>query len=224
MRIPTLYLFLLAILCATACQRSELTSPQKVAVKANPQSKRLLGNFAEVAGTTFLLAPVMSNNHNKYLFGSSYGYDSKTHNYVFLDTGDDSTRMLAPNNDGVFVTALALPEDNSRSDSYTGVRSPAPNAARVEWWLYGVVKADSDNDKDLDMDDRRVIAVSDAGGAGYTELVTDVEHVFGHKLTSPETLKVIYRREARYFVATINLPGRRVSETQTLPTFGTDLP
>lgn len=218
-------LLLLVALYIAACQPDTQTSSPPAVTKANPQSKRLLGNFSEVGGTAFLMAPITSNTQNKYLFESSYGSDSKTHNYVFINTDDDATRMLATNTDGVFVATLGLPEDAVRGDSYDSRhRRSATNAAKVDWWVYGVVKKDSDNDRDLDHEDRRVLAVSDAGGAGYTELIEDVEHVFGQKLINPATLKIIYRRANKYLVSTIDLTGRHVVSTQELPIFGTEFP
>ena len=194
-----------AVISGAACQESKKPEPP-VVTKARPEEKRVLGYFRQVEGTSYLMAPVSSRSKGEY----GYESDKDAHNYVFFNTANESTLTLLPNNDHLFVATVGLPEK----------REGNKEAPPVQWFLYGLVKSDTDGDKELTYKDRRSLAVSDAGGGGFKEVITDVEHVYGQTLGDANTLFVIYRKDSKKYVTRINLPSREVTSTKELPTFG----
>lgn len=193
------------VIGGAACQDSR--KPEPPVTKARPEAKRVLGYFNPVAGTSYLMAPINSTTG-----GSSYKYDGdrEAHNYVFFNTADESTLTLLPNNDHLFVATVSLPE------RHDGDKEAPP----VKWFLYSLVTSDTDGDKELTYKDRRTLCVSDAGGVGFKELLTDVEQVYGQTLHDADTLLIIYRKGAKTYVTRINLPNRQVVSTKELPSFG----
>jgi hypothetical protein len=131
---------------------------------------------------------------------------------VFLNSADESTLTLLPTNDHLFVATLSLPEKRE------GDKEPF----KVEWFLYGLVKSDTDGDKELTDKDRRSICVSDAGGVGFKEVVEDVDQVYGHSLVDSDNLLVIYRKASKKYLTRISLPKREIVSTKELPSFGVD--
>ena len=119
-------------------------------------------------------------------------------------------RHLLPTNDHLFVSSVSLPEKRE------GDKEPL----KVLWFLYGLVKMDTDADKELTYKDRRSLCVSDAGGAGFKELIVDVEQVYGHTLHDTDTLILIYRKNSKKYITRINLPSREAVSTKELPDFG----
>jgi hypothetical protein len=196
-----------ASIAGSACQEPQKAEPP-VVTKARPEEKRALGYFRPVAGTSYLMAPISSRSKGEY----GYESDKDAHNYVFFNTADESTQTLLPHNDHLFVATVSLPEKHEGDKE----------APAAKWFLYGLVKSDTDGDRELTYKDRRSLYVSDAGGAGFKEVVTDVEHVYGHSLHNADTLILIYRRGSKKYVTRVYLPNREVVSTKELPTFGVD--
>ncbi len=193
------------IMMGVACQSSQKNDSPEV-TRSKPDAKRLLGYFKPVEGTRYLIAPVTSRS------GYEYRYDSNkdAHNYVFFNTADESILTLLPSNDYLFVETLSLPEK----------REGDKEAHTVRWFLYGIVRADTNGDKELNYKDQRSLSVSDAGGVGFKEIITDVEQVYGQALADGETLIVIYRKGSKNYTSRIDLPSREVISTKEMLTFG----
>lgn len=200
-----------ATIFGTACKVTDRIEPP--ITKARPETKRVLGYFTPVTGTTHLMAPIISGSSSERSSSSSSNANGgDAYNYVFLNSADESTLTLLPTNDHLFVATVSLPEK----------REGDKEVLKVQWFLYGLVKSDTDADKELTTKDRRSLCVSDAGGAGFKEVVEDVDQVYGHSLVDSETLILIYRKAAKKYLARINLPKREVVSTRELPTFGVD--
>lgn len=198
-------LLVCAVTLGTACQMSQKVEPS-AATKSRPDAERFLGHFQSVDGTSYLMAPINSRNGK-----ADYGYDSgrNVHNYVFFNGEDESTLKLLPDNDCLFVAITSLPEK----------REGDKEARQVQWYLYQIIEADTNGDEELSDKDRRSLAVSNAGGAGFKEVITDVEHVYGQGLHN-DTLLIIYRKNSKKYVTKISLPNREAVSTTELPTFG----
>lgn len=181
-------------------------------VRANAQAERYLGSFEPVEGTSYLVAPIGSPKKGESWIKGKYEI-SIEHNYVFFNTDDESTTPLLPTNDYMITQKVAFPEKRPGANS-----GPA-----TQWFLYVLVKADTDGDKELSYEDKRTVAVSDAGGRGYTELIENVEDVLGHSMRDPNTLFVIYVSDATKNVAKIDLANRRVTSIRALPQLGRDV-
>jgi hypothetical protein len=172
-------------------------------MRVRPNVKRSLGLFSPVTGSTYLMAPIQSENDGEY---SAKGSSSNIHNYVFFNTVDESVHTLMPTNDYWIVERSSFPEAIDRNEK----------SESVQWCLYSIVKQDTDGDKALTYKDRRTLAISDATGTGFTELISDVEEIYGQVIRESRTLFVLYRSKSKKNVAKIDLPNRKVISTKEL--------
>jgi hypothetical protein len=177
------------------------------------QSQKSLGTFSRVAGTRYLYAQI-SQSPDGSVFSSSYRDSSggNIHNFVYFDPTSGKLTQLLPTNDALIASTVALPEVAVSQDP-----------KQVDWFLYGIIKKDTDNDRKLTHKDLMVLAMADAGGQGYTELVNGIDQLYGQTLNDANTLTVIYSKSSRLFHSTVNLPKRQVTVTKELPSFGKDV-
>ena len=82
---------------------------------------------------------------------------------------------------------------------------------------YEVVKADSNNDKRLDSNDKKTIAVSDVSGSEYTEIISEIDRLLGSHQKNSTTLLVFYELDGREYVGEINILRRVLVENVVLP-------
>jgi len=207
--LTTVCLGMMGILSLSACNSDSKQIPPAAVVRAKPQVTRELGMFREVEGTTYLMAAITARGEGGFLSkleSGSSGYGGDALNYVFFNKADDSTRRLLPNNDSLILNALRFPKEG-----------------KVEWFVYEVVKSDTNNDKELSYLDRKAIAVSDSGGQGYTELIPEVQDQLGYALSDANTLLVLYVKDAKKRYAKIDLPNRKLIVTNELPSLGDDV-
>lgn len=181
--------------------------------RANPKAERELGFFSKVEGTTYLLAGIFAKEEGGFLrkiesggYGSDSGYSSAVNNYVFFNTADDSTHRLIPHNDSLILRAQRFPEKD-----------------KVDWFVYNVVKSDTNDDKELSSKDRFTIAISDGGGNGYVELLPNIETRLGDSMTDANTLLILYIKDSKKYYSRIDLPNRKVTVTNELPSLGNDV-
>jgi hypothetical protein len=182
-----------------------------------PAPKKALGGFAPIRGTDYLVAPILRDVTARASSGfsmSSPGYTPETtHNLIFLNQRDETIRQLLPTNDQVFVYRESFPEQGEEDEE----------VVPVAWFLYGVVAADTNDDGQLDQGDRQTLAISDVGGQGYTEVLSDVETVLGTTQRDSNTLLIIVRQGGAYQLARIDLPSRTLAALTPFPSLGPDV-
>lgn len=180
----------------------------------------VLGEFVAVSGTDYLSAPVYIDYSGKWrteaVLSASDEYSGAkgakgggalVNNYVFVNQKDLSSRKLLPNNKSVILEERLYGED---------VRSLEPNAKvdpmakpkNIKSVLYRVVTADTNNDKAVDGKDKKTIAIADADGSNYKELVTGMERILKIHNPSKTQQVVFYQTGSDFFVASIDIPGR----------------
>ncbi|WP_173878229.1 hypothetical protein [Singulisphaera sp. GP187] len=137
-----------------------------------------------------------------------------------MNLDNQSIRRLLPTNDYSINEAVALPEALDRTPVD---KAGTHDRESVQWWLFDVVKQDTDHDGDFDGQDLRTLGVSDAGGSGYTELITGIRKHYGRALRDPTTLVVAYESGGAKRVSVIDLPKRTVLSTTSFPDLGSDL-
>ncbi|MCG8346615.1 MAG: hypothetical protein MI924_02400 [Chloroflexales bacterium] len=199
----------------TAC--SEITSTPTPAPNTQTQAQgaKRIGDFSRILGTVYLRAPILERpNRTSGFLTSSSGYSpERIHNFIYLDTQTEQTLQLLPDNNAIILDHTSFPE-------------PIQDQTKervITWFLYRVVKNDTNQDNRLSEADTQVLAVSDAGGQDYTELIDGVEGIHGHTLRDPETLLVIYRKDGALLLSSIDLPQRALIQTTELPSFGPDV-
>jgi hypothetical protein len=142
------------------------------------------------------------NNSARY---SSYSSD--THNYVFFNLNTEEYKRLLPTNEySIFQTSgfPTLQYDPANPDQ------PAPT---VEWWVYGVIKEDTNADGYFGSGDKLTIGLSDVGGNGYTEVIENVDAILSQIYKDNSALFIIYNADEKNFIAKINPSTREVIST-----------
>lgn len=160
-----------------------------------------LGNFQELEGTPYLMAPV--NSQENY----SQNYDKKAssiRNYLFVNADDKSVQRLVRRNEFLFLNAQEVVLKRSTDEIVRGM------------W-YEVVKADSNNNKRLDDKDKKTIAISDVSGSDYTEVIDEVDRLLGSHQKNSTTLLVFYELDGREYIGEISIAKRVLVEKQVLP-------
>jgi hypothetical protein len=183
--------------------------------------KKVLGAFYPIAGTQYQLANITteqgeSGRSGSYDFSQLFSYgrsDYSVYNYVFLDVKSESVYALLPTNVSVILSIQGYPAPNAN------IEPKIP----VAWWLYTLVKTDSNEDGQLSYTDQKTLAISDVGGQGYTELISDVDQVLGDVYKDGNVLLLIYRTNGKNFLASIDLASRKVTRNAELPSFGEDV-
>lgn len=179
--------------------------------------EKKLSSFNLVQGTNYLMAGITAapvsresslnpfewiNNSRAY-----YDYSYSTFNYVFYNLNTEAYQRLLPTNDYVIAQTLGFPilqYDPSNPDQ------PAPP---IEYWVFAVVKSDSNNDEQLNYEDKLTIAVSDVGGNGYTELIQNADVILSQYYKDGSSLIIIYNADNKNYIAKLNPSTRELIST-----------
>jgi hypothetical protein len=199
-------ILLLSVVCLAAlCNGCATPRPSASAqpLRANAGATRTLGSFKTVPATNYLMAPIRSSEEAEYSKG---GIDN-VHNYVFFNKENETVHTLLPTNDYWIANTTSFPANDEE-------RGRQPTV--TQWFVYSLVKVDTDGDRKLTYKDHRTLAISDAGGNGYAEIVTDVEEVYGQTLREPATLLIFYRSNSKRQVAKIDLAAGKVISVSEL--------
>jgi hypothetical protein len=74
------------------------------------------------------------------------------------------------------------------------------------------------------VEDLKTIAVSDAAGKNYTELITNVREVYGQTYQPKlDRLTIVYRSDLTKQASIIDLSTRKIISTKPLPDLGADV-
>jgi hypothetical protein len=178
------------------------------------ESEWEFGSFERVGGTDYVMAPT----HSKQSYQTSY-YEkdaSAVRNYLFVNTVDKSSRWLVPTNKYLFLTSEKLLRQATEQGARS-VKQTDENNEEIKWIKYEIIKSDTNQDGRFTSNDRRTIAISNANGETYTEVIEDVERVLGSMLRDSDTLLIFHSTNGSSYVTEVNLPGRQVTITRELP-------
>jgi hypothetical protein len=195
-----------------ACTRGSGSSDVPASGTAEP-AKKVLSQFSQITGTQILVAGVYQGENRSGLdFSLSSGrdYSYNVYNYVFFDMGTEQFTTLLPANEYAILNKIGLPFSENSTGS-------------IKWWLYYVVKSDTNGDKQFSGQDKFTLAMSDLGGQNYTELIPAVDEALGQFMKSETVLLFFYRLGEKKYYAKIDLPSRSVVATTEYPSFGSDV-
>jgi hypothetical protein len=208
------------MVAGTSCtQLLRATSPSITGAEPAPTLqpvKKILSTFTPVQGTNHLMAGIISapvsreNSLNplEWINNSSYSsYSSGTYNYVFFNLDTEEYKRLLPTNEYVIFQTASFPTlqyDPAEPDK------PAPI---VKWWVYSIIKKDTNHDGSLGYEDKITIGISDVGGSGYTELVENVDAIQGQIYKDDFAMFIMYNADRKNFIAKINPSTREVLST-----------
>ena len=195
-----------------ACTRGSISPSAPASGTAEP-AKKELSQFSQITGTQILVAGVYQGENRSSLdFSLSSGreYSYNVYNYVFFDMNSEQFHALLPTNAYAILNKIGLPVSGN-------VETP------LNWWLYYVVKADTNQDKQLSSQDKFTISMSDIRGNNYVELIPDVDEALGQFMKSETVLLFFYRQGDKKYYAKIDLQSRSVVATMEYPSFGPDV-
>ena len=219
----TLILFIIAISlmsAGTSCRLLDASNPVEAGAEPAPTLQpveKILFSFNPIQGTNYLMAGVVTapasresslnplewiNNSSRYS-----SYSSSTFNYVFFNLDTEEYKRLLPTNDYVIYQTAGFP-----TLQYDPVNPDQP-APPVEWWLYSIIKKDTNNDGYLGSEDKITFGISDVGGNGYAELIENVDAILGQIYKDDFAMFIIYNADQKNYIAKINPSAREVVST-----------
>jgi hypothetical protein len=188
---------------------------------SNPAStpvpvEKVLSTFDQIEGTHYLMARISANADTRDSSGSplrwlvesgysSYSYD--TYNFVFFDLDTESYHRLLPTNESVILQLTGFPAPVSDPSQPDAPKHP------IEWWLYTIVKVDTDGNGLMNYEDKLTFGVSDVGGNEFTEVVGNVDSLLGYVYKEASSLFVMYHSDGKNYLAKINLLTREIVMT-----------
>jgi hypothetical protein len=220
MKRPSILLLVLAIsFSAIACSRTiaSPSSPANIEEPAAPAPvEKTLSSFTAIQGTDYLMAGIVpaevsrdsSLNPFEWINNSRYSYSSySTYNYVFFNTQTEEYHRLLPTNDYIIYQTAGFPQQ------VYDPNDPDKPAPVIEFWMYNIVKADTNGDNYFDYRDKLTISLSDVGGSGYTELIQNVDAIQSQYYKDPSNFFIIYNVNDKNFIAKVNPITRQIIST-----------
>lgn len=201
-------LFIIGLACTQG-----IGSPEAPAAGTAEPAKKDLTQFSQIAGTKLLIAGVYQGENSSgwdFSLRSGSGYSYEVYNYVFFELESEQFHALLPSNDQIIIDKIGLPiADDPKIP--------------LNWWIYKIVKADTNQDKKLSYQDKFTVSISDVGGNGYVELIPDIDESLGQFMKSDTVLLYFYRQNGKKYYAKIDLQSRSVVATTEYPSFGADV-
>ena len=219
-RPSTLLLALVIALSTFACGRNIF--PQSSSVNAEAQEapkpvEKTLSSFTPVSGTDYLMAGIVpieatrDTSRNPFEWISNSGYSSyssyATYNYVFFNTQTEEYHRLLPDNNSVILQTAGFPQPVYDPNDPT---KPAPP---IEFWIFNIIKADTNNDTYFDYRDKPTIGIADVSGSNYIELIQNVDAIQSQYYKDPSNFFIIYNVNQTNFIAKVNPITRQIVST-----------
>ena len=218
-RFSILLLALAISLSTFACSRdvAPSSSPNIEEPAAPAPVEKTLSSFTAIQGTDYLMAGIVpaevtrDSSLNPFEWISNSGYSSysgySTYNYVFFNTQTEEYHRLLPTNNTVIYQTAGFPQ------LVYDPANPEKPAPIIEFWMYNIIKADTNGDTFFDYRDKLTIGISDVGGSGYTELIQNVDAIQSQYYKDPANFFIIYNVNEKNFIAKVNPITREVLST-----------
>lgn len=204
-----------------ACQGT--SSINEMSAKADAPSKLTIDQFRSIFGTKYLMASGYILVESERYFSSYEGKSAKAFNYVFMNPNDLTSQWLLPHSNYFFVDAQELPlwkdeggQNKNCCQPQQSLKSEAPLRPPTQLLLYTLVKANTNDNKILDRNDRKTIAISDVSGGNYTELVQDVDSIVHQQMYSPDEFLVVYLSHGKHTAMRLHLKTRQFTLTKEI--------
>ena len=166
-----------------------------------------LGYMSKIQGTSSIMIPLTSDQS----YAQSYYTKSSSsiRNYLFINSKNNTQNWLFKNNKYLINATDLLPEHqyNEKKDN-------------IKVIIYKIVKQDSNKDNRLTTDDLQTIALSMPNGAGYKEIIDDVDNFVGQSLVDKNTLLLVYQKKGIGFSAKVDLSEFVITNETVLPKVG----
>ncbi|MFN8400555.1 MAG: hypothetical protein U0X74_11100 [Anaerolineales bacterium] len=219
-RPSTLLLALVIALSTFACGSNIIPQSSFVNAEAPEAPKpveKTLSSFTSIAGTDYLMAGIVpievtrDTSLNPFEWINNSGYSSyssyATYNYVFFNTQTEEYHRLLPNNNSVILQTAGFPQPVYDPNDPT---KPAPP---IEFWIFNIIKADTNADGFFDYRDKLTIGIADVSGSNYIELIQNVDAIQSQYYKDPANFFIIYNVNQTNFIAKVNPITRQIVST-----------
>ncbi|MBI3164130.1 MAG: hypothetical protein HYZ24_05555 [Chloroflexi bacterium] len=218
-RPSTLLPALIIALSIIACGRSipQESSSGTDAPAAPAPVEKTLSAFTPIIGTDYLMAGIVpvevtrDSSLNPFEWISSSGYSGysayTTYNYVFFNTQTEEYHRLLPDNNSVIFQTAGFPQ------LVYDPNDPEKPAPIIEFWIFNIVKADTNGDTYFDYRDKLTVGIADVSGSNYTELIQNVDAIQSQYYKDPSNFFIIYNVNEKNFIAKINPITREILST-----------
>lgn len=219
-RPSTLLLALVIALSTFACGSNIISQSSSVNAEAPEAPKpveKTLSSFTPITGTDYLMAGIVpievtrDTSLNPFEWINNSGYSSyssyATYNYVFFNTQTEEYHRLLPDNNSVILQTAGFPQPVYDPNDPT---KPAPP---IEFWIFNIIKADTNTDGFFDYRDKLTIGIADVSGANYTELIQNVDTIQSQYYKDPSNFFIIYNVNQTNFIAKVNPITRQIVST-----------
>ena len=203
-----------------ACGRGILPQQSSVIAEAPDTPKpieKTLSSFTPIIGTDYLMAGIVpievtrDSTLNPFEWISSSGYSSytsyATYNYVFFNTQTEEYHRLLPDNNSVILQTAGFPQQ------VYDPNDPQKPAPVIEFWMFNIIKTDTNGDTYFDYRDKLTIGISDVSGSGYTELIQNMDVIQSQYYKDPSNFFIIYNVNDKNFIAKVNPITRQILST-----------
>ena len=153
--------------------------------------------FHKINGANTMMADISERKTDNYKVYSS----SRTVNIMFISTKENKVQMLFPHSNYLILSSNIVTLTGKFGDDE---HNPALGV------IYKYVKADTNDDKVIDEEDRHAVGLAHADGTGAVEILSDFDSLLSSDAIDAETLSVIYQKgqkviSGRYSLKTFNL-------------------
>ncbi len=221
MKRPFILLLALSIsFSILACGRGIIPQDPSVNAEAPEPPKpveKTLSTFNPIQGTDYLMAGIVpieltrdaSLNPFEWISSSGYsGYSAyATYNYVFFDTQTEEYHRLLPDNNSIIFQTAGFPQ------LVYDPNDPEKPAPVIEFWMFNIIKADTNGDGYFDYRDKLTIGIADVSGANYTELIANVDAIQSQYYKDTSNFFIIYNVNDKNFIAKVNPITRAIVST-----------
>lgn len=183
-----------------------------------------LRSFRQLRGTKYFSAEIVTSGGSSFYEYSSPrsfefgdGAGGLIRNVVFLNAETLQSQALFEHNRSYIINMMSFPPQPSQS------YDEEPEIVPIRWFVYEVAHKDTNQDRELNREDARLIAVSDVDGTRYNELLTDISNIYNLTFLDIGELLAIYSQNGNRFAATIDLQSQEILTTQQLPDLGPEV-
>jgi hypothetical protein len=153
--------------------------------------------FHKINGANTMMADISERKTDNYKVYSS----SRTVNIMFISTKENKVQMLFPHSNYLILSSNIVTLTGKFGDDE---HNPALGV------IYKYVKADTNDDKVIDEEDRHAVGLAHADGTGAVEILSDFDSLLSSDAIDAETLSVIYQKgqkviSGRYSLKTFKL-------------------
>ena len=234
---------MLLIVLSACTIGSTSTARSENAAVTQVDTRQTLGDFQPIPGTTYLYAQVSKGPNTGRGIGnlisslsSSEDYGSVS-NLVFLDSKTLSSHKLFNANDKIILSVSQYPVPNAGTTAPAGQIQPAQPAQAVlvaqptqpaapthdnavQWLVYQVIQKDPNQPAAPTTNLPFSIAVSDASGSNYQEVLTNLTGLYGINMVDPGHLLVVYTKDSIKSASILDLAKRTVVTTNPIVDLG----